>query len=146
MFLAVVQRLIAAWLAGFDAAVEGAASLDAALLAAGQRMLAVALTPSALALRRLIVAEGGRFPELAEALRDAGVQAGIERVGHVLRAHRPDDSPARLAFLAEQFQHLVLAGPQARAIGFGESLDREALDAWCRDSVTLFLRGLSGPA
>ncbi len=146
VFLAVAQRLIAAWLAGFDAAVEAAPSLDAALLAAGQRMLAVALTPSALALHRLVVAEAGRFPELAEALRDAGARAGIERVGRVLCAHRPEDSPARLAFLAEQFQHLVLAGPQARAIGLGESLGRGALDAWCRDSVALFLRGLSGLA
>ncbi len=146
VFLAVAQRLIATWLAGFDAAMEGAPSLDAALLAAGRRMLGVALTPSALALHRLMVAEAGRFPELAEALRDAGARAGIERVGRVLRAHRPDDSPARLAFLAEQFQHLVLAGPQARAMGLGESLDRAALDGWCRDSVALFLRGLPAPA
>ncbi len=146
VFLAVAQRLIAAWLTGFDAAVEAAPSLDAALLAAGWRMLAVALTPSALALHRLMVAEARRFPELADALRDAGARSGIERVGRVLRAHRPDDSPARIAFLAEQFQHLVLAGPQARAIGLGESLDREALEAWCRDSVALFLRGLSMPA
>ncbi len=146
VFLAVVQRLIAAWLTGFDAAMEGAPSLDAALLAAGRRMLAVALTPSALALHRLMVAEAKRFPELADALRDAGAHAGVERVGRLLHAHRPDDSPVRLAFLAEQFQHLVLAGPQARAVGFGDSLDREALDAWCRDSVALFLRGLPQPA
>ena len=146
VFLAVARRLIAAWLTGFDAAVDSAPSLDAALLAAGRRMVAVALTPSALALHRLMVAEARRFPELADALRDAGARAGIERVGRVLRAHRPDDSPGRIAFLAEQFQHLVLAGPQARAIGLGENLDREALEAWCRDSVALFLRGLSAPA
>lgn len=145
VFLAVAQRLIATWLTGFDAAMEGAPSLDAALLAAGRGMVAVALTPPALALHRLMVAEAGRFPELAEALREAGARAGVERVGRVLRAHRPDDDPARLAFLAEQFQHLVLAGPQARAVGLGESLDAEALDAWCRDSVALFLRGLGAP-
>lgn len=142
VFLAVAQRLIATWLTGFDAAMEGAPSRDAALLAAGRGMVAVALTPTALALHRLMVAEAGRFPELAEALREAGARAGVERVGCLLRAHRPDDDPARLAFLAEQFQHLVLAGPQARAVGLGESLDAEALDAWCRDSVALFLRGL----
>ena len=146
VFLAVAQRLIAAWLTGFDAAVDSAPSLEAALLAAGRRMAAVALTPSALALHRLMVAEAGRFPELADAMRDAGARAGVERVARVLHVHRPDDSPARLAFLAEQFQHLVLAGPQARAIGLGESLGREALDAWCKDSVALFLRGLSASA
>lgn len=140
VFVAVVRRLIGAWLQGFDAAVEGAPSLEAALLAAGQRMLAVALTPTALALHRLVVAEAGRFPDLAPALRDAGSRSGIERLCRILHAHRPDASPARLAFLAEQFQHLILAGPQARAIGLGESLDAAALEAWCADSVTLFLK------
>ncbi len=140
VFVAVVRRLIGAWLQGFDAAVEGAPSLEAALLAAGQRMLAVALTPTALALHRLVVAEAGRFPDLAPALRDAGSRSGIERLCRILHTHRPDASPARLAFLAEQFQHLILAGPQARAIGLGESLDAAALEAWCADSVTLFLK------
>ena len=143
VFLAVVRRLISDWLQGFDAAVEGAPSLETALMAAGQRMLAVALTPAALALHRLVVAEAGRFPELAAALRDGGSRSGIERLCRVLRAHRPDISPARLPFLAEQFQHLVLAGPQARAMGLGEGLEPDALEAWCADSVRLFLQALS---
>ena len=137
-----VQRLIGTWLTGFDAAMEGAPSLDAALLTAARRMLAVALTPSALALHRLVVAEAGRFPELATALRDGGARVGIERLCRVLHTHWPDASPARLAFLAEQFQHLVLAGPQARAIGLGERLTADALEGWCRDSVTLFQQAL----
>ncbi len=142
VFVEVVRRLIAAWLQGFDAAVEGAPSLEAALLAAGRRMLEVALTPEALALHRLVVAEAGRFPELATALRDGGARSGIERLYCVLRTHRPNASPTELAFLAEQFQHLMLAGPQGRAIGLGESLDADALEAWCADSVALFLRAL----
>lgn len=142
VFLAVVQRLIGTWLTGFDAAIEAAPSLEAALLAAAQRMLAVALTPSALALHRLMVAEAGRFPELATALRDAGARTGIERLCRVLHMHCPNADPAWLAFLAEQFQHLVLAGPQSRAIGLGKALDASALEAWCRDSVAFFLRGL----
>ncbi len=142
VFVAVVRRLVGIWLQGFDAAIEGAPSLRAALTVAGQHMLAVALTPAALALHRLMVAESGRFPELAAALRDGGARSGIERLCRVLHAHLPDAGPARLAFLAEQFQHLILAGPQARAIGLGESLDADALDAWCADSVALFLRAL----
>jgi hypothetical protein len=93
-------------------------------------------------LRRLVVAEAGRFPELAAALRDGGTRAGIERPCRVLHVHHPDLGPARIAFLAEQFQHLVLAGLQARAMGLGERLDPSALEAWCRNSVTLFLQGL----
>ncbi len=142
VFLAVVRRLIGDWLQGFDAAVDSAPSLEAALLAVGQRMLAVALTPPALALHRLMVAEAGRFPELATALRNGGSRSGIERLCRVLHTHRPNFNPSQLAFLAEQFQHLILAGPQARAMGLGESLDREAQNAWCADSVSLFLRAL----
>lgn len=142
VFVAVVRRLIGIWLTGFDEALEGAPTLKAALMAAGRRMLAAALTPSALALHRLVVAEAARFPELAAALRDGGARAGIERLCRVLHAHRPDLDHARLAFLAEQFQHLVLAGPQARAIGLGERLDADALDDWCSDSVALFLQAL----
>ena len=142
VFLAVVRRLIGAWLQGFDAAVEGAPSLEDALLAAGRRMLAVALTPSALALHRLMVAEAGRFPELATALRDGGSRSGIERLCRVLHTHRPGIDPERLGFLAEQFQHLILAGPQARAIGLGEQMDADALATWCAESVALFMRAV----
>ena len=146
VFLAVVQRLVGTWLTGFDAAVEAAPSLEAALLTAGHHMLTVALTPSALALYRLMVAEAGRFPELAVALRDSGSRIGIERLCRLLHSHRPNASVSHLAFLAEQFQHMVLAGPQARALGLGERLDADALAAWCRDSADLFLRAMPDAA
>lgn len=142
VFDAVVRRLIGIWLTGFDAAVEGAPTLEAALMAAGRRMLAVALTPSALALHRLVVAEAARFPALAAALREGGARAGIERLHHLLHTHCPEIDAVRLAFLAEQFQHLILAGPQGRAIGLGEPLDADALEAWCGNSVVLFLQAL----
>ena len=145
VFLAVVRRLIGAWLQDFDAAVDAAPSLEGALSAAGRQILAVALTPTALALHRLVVAEAGRFPELAVALRNGGSRSGIERVCGILHAYRPNIGPARLAFLAEQFQHLILAGPQARAIGLGQTLDDEAQAAWCADSVALFLQALPAP-
>ncbi|MGI4940589.1 MAG: TetR/AcrR family transcriptional regulator [Janthinobacterium lividum] len=141
VFLAVVRRLVATWLVGFDAALERAPTLHDALLAAGRGMLAVALTPQALALHRLVVAEAGR-PEIGAALQAGGTRSGIERLCRVLHAHCPDLPPARLAFLAEQFQHLILAGPQARAIGLGPPMDGDATNAWCRDSVALFLQAL----
>lgn len=140
-FLAVVRHLVGTWLIGFDAALEGAPTLHDALLAAARGMLAVALTPQALALHRLVVAEAGR-PEIGAALQAGGSRSGVERLCRILHAHRPDLPPAHLAFLAEQFQHLVLAGPQARAIGLGPPMDGDAMDAWCGDSVAFFLRAL----
>ena len=143
-FLAVVQRLVATWLTGFDAALPDAPTLPNALLAAARGILAVALTPQALQLHRLVVSEAAR-PEIGAALQAGGARTGIERLHQILQTHRPAQTPARLAFLAEQFQHLVLAGPQARALGLGPPLDAAALDAWCQDSVALILRALDEP-
>ena len=143
IFPAVVGRLIAAWLAGFEGKIGAAATLEAALDAAAAEMLAVALTPQALALHRLVTAEAGRFPELAAALREGGAAAGIERLARLLQAHAPRAVPTQVIFWAEQFQHLVIAGPQSRALGLGEPLDAAALAAWRHDSVALFLRGMA---
>ncbi len=141
IFPPVVRRLIQSWLDGFDLTIEAAPTLEAALLAAGQRMLDVALSPAALALHRLVVAEAANFPELAAALRDGGAGDGVLRIGRLLHQHWPESEPARLMFLAQQFQTLILGGPQARAVGLGDPLTRPAQDQWCRDSVALFLRG-----
>ena len=143
-FLAVVQRLIATWLPGFDAALADAPTLPGALLAAARGILAIALTPQALQLHRLVTSEAAR-PEIGAALQAGGARTGIERLARLLHAHRPALPPDRLAFLAEQFQHLIVAGPQARALGLGPPLGPDALDAWCRDSVTLFLSALDEP-
>ena len=137
--LAVVRRLVEGWLPGFDALLEG--PLEVALLAAARRIVAVALTPDALALHRLVVAEAARFPALALAVRNGGSRAGVDAVIRLLGACRPALPVPLLAFLAEQFQHLVTAGPQARA-GSCAPLSADELDLWCRDSVALFLRGL----
>lgn len=139
--LATVRRLVAGWLPGFgELLAEG--SLEDRLLAAARRVLAVALSPEALALHRLVVAEGAAFPELVAAVRDGGARVGIEAMARLLAAHRPELGAARAAFLAEQLQHLVVAGPQARAGGRGRALDAAEAERWCRDSVALFLRGM----
>ena len=137
--LAVVRRLVDGWMPGFDALLEG--RLEDALLAAARRIVAVALTPEALAIHRIVVAEAARFPALAHVVREGGSRAGVEALTRLLHAHRPAVPLPHLAFLAEQFQHLVVAGPQARAGMSGLPAAGE-LDQWCQDSVALFLHGL----
>lgn len=139
--LAIVRRLVAGWQPGFGALLTG--RLPAALEAAARRILAVATTPEAMALRRLLVAEGARFPALAEAAQGGGARTGIEALADLLLAHRPGLGPAQAGFLAEQFQHLVVAGPLARAMtGAGPALTDAEAARWCRDSVALFLNGV----
>ncbi len=135
---AAVAKLIAAWLPPFDAGLEGAASLEAALLQASRQMLRTALAPEALALHRLVVAEAGRFAELGRIMSAAGAGLGIRRIAGLLQSAGVAE-PVRAA---EQFQHLLLAGPQYRALGLGPALSDEECEAWARASVALLLRGV----
>ncbi len=143
VFLAVVRVLVRTWLSGFDDSLDGADTLEDALLAASRRMLEVALTPTALALHVLITAEIQRLPELAGSLRQAGVGLGITKVAALLRAHAPQLTSERAYFAAEQFQNLIVSVPQRRALGLGPPLDAAAREHWCQWSVALLLHGLS---
>lgn len=142
VLLAVVRLLVGTWLTGFDESLESAETLEAALLAAARTMLDVALTPTALALHALVTGEVMRFPEMAAALRQGGTHAGISRVTALLQAHRPHLTTERASFAAEQFQAMVIAGPQRRAMGLGPPLDVSARDQWCRETVALLMHGL----
>ena len=143
LFRAVLERLMAKWLSGAGdwSARE---SLAEALDEAAARILEVALTPEAIALNRLLIAESTRFPELPFMMRQAGASQGVARIAALLeqavasRAIPPLDT----AFAAEQFLHLVLAGPQRRAMGLGPALDPAQIHVWRKSAVTLFLSGI----
>lgn len=144
LFRAVLEQLMARWLftAGDWAEAD---SLEAALDGAAIDILAVALTPEAIALNRLLIAESARFPELPLMMRQAGAGEGTSRVAALL-----DAAVARGAlptqdtlFAAEQFLHLVLAGPQRRALGLAPPLDEEQTQMWRKAAVALFLSGVT---
>ena len=109
---AVVADLVANRLPPFTAALA-APDLRTALTAAAAHLLDAALHPTGLGLYRLLVAEAGRIPELPALLREAGADSGIAQLtARLAAAGLPDP-----AWRAEQFQRLVIAGPQARALG-----------------------------
>jgi TetR/AcrR family transcriptional regulator, mexJK operon transcriptional repressor len=137
---AAVTKLIADWMPGFEAALEHAESLEDALLRAARQILVAALAPEALALYRLVIAEAERFPELGRVLQQAGAGGAIARIAALLR-------PAGIAdpiWAAEQFQRLVLTGPQHRALGLGTPFSAAEVESWAQRSVALFLRGCTG--
>ena len=80
-------------------------------------VLHTVLQPRTLALHRLMIAEGARFPELAQAVLRSGHQAGVLILSRWLAQHRhslrPDLTPDALA---EQFLALLTTGPQMRAL------------------------------
>jgi len=153
LFREVVERLMARWLATPEPPPLGPAApgrlptaaerLEAALQQAATRVLVVALQPDALALHRLMIAESGRFPELAEMVRQSGAAAGMARISGLLAAEMLAGRLAQLdpAIAAEQFLYLVLTGPQRRALGLAPPLDAAGVAAWARQAVALFLHG-----
>jgi AcrR family transcriptional regulator len=143
VYRAVVQRLLQRWLPQFEAAFDAPAALATLLQRLAQRMLALALSPDALALRRLLLAEAERFPELVEIAIEQGASRGVDRIAALLEEER---SAGRIAladcrFAAMEFQEMVLSIPLRRAMGFGTPMtDGECAD-WARQCVTLFLNG-----
>ena len=82
LFRAVLDRLMARWLsiAGDWAIVE---SLETTLNEAAIQILQVALTPEAVALHRLLIAESARFPELPVMMAEARAHEGMSRIASV---------------------------------------------------------------
>ena len=151
LFGAVVHRLVERLRppnAAPEQLFEGA-SLEAILQRLGRLILRAALSPPALALHRVIVADATRFPELAEAVNQEGTRRdAIRRIAALLER---EASPGALRagkaeFAAEQFLHMLVAGPQRRALGLGTPMSDAELDAWARDAVDLFLDGCRGAA
>jgi TetR/AcrR family transcriptional regulator, mexJK operon transcriptional repressor len=143
LFRAVLERLMGRWLSSTGEWPE-TSDLEAALSDAAARILAVALTPEAIALYRLLIAESARFPELPLMLHQSGASEGTARIAALLNRAIADGTlpPQDTTFAAEQFLHLLLAGPQRRALGLGQTLDERQIVTWRTATIALFLRGV----
>ncbi len=141
---AVVVRLIDSLRpAAHEPVIEGR-GLEQILIHLALLVLRAALTPRALALHRLIVAESNRFPELAAAVAKAGGrQEAVALIGDLLGRHsqRTPIAAADAEFAAQQFLQMIVSLPQLHALGSGTPMTPAELDSWARRSVGLFLRG-----
>jgi len=107
-------------------------------------ILKASLTPQALALQRVVLAEAMRFPELAPIMNAEGArQEAIDRIAKLLQheAKSKKHTLTNPAFLAEQFLFMLTAAPQRHALGLGAPMRAAELDAWAKDTVDLFLNG-----
>ena len=143
LFEAVVRRMIERWTPPFDEALLNAPNLASGLRRAAEHMLRVALTPEALALHRMVIAEARRFPGLARILHELGAAAAIERIAGEFDRRITAGEMRRMdsRFAAEQFILMVVTGPQRRALGLGAALGPGELARWITESVALFLEG-----
>jgi TetR/AcrR family transcriptional regulator, mexJK operon transcriptional repressor len=145
LFEAVVRRLIERWTPSFDSTLLQAPNLAEALRQIAAYMLDVALTPQALALHRIMIAEGERFPGLTRILHELGQAAGIARIAHDLeqRIGAGEIAPIDPQFAAEQFITLTVTGPRRRAM-LGVSVSPAERRRWIDATVGLFLDGCRG--
>lgn len=147
LFSAVVHRIIARLHPPADVPLIGGGSLQENLLHLARLMLRAALTPQALALHRLIVAESARFPELAViASAQGGIQEAVTLVAALLEreAHTEHLAVNDPIFAAQQFLQMVVSLPQRRAMGLGAPMSSREIDPWASNTVELFLNGCRG--
>jgi TetR/AcrR family transcriptional repressor of mexJK operon len=149
LFTDVVYRIVERLRPENDTGLFEGDDLEKILLGLARIILDAALTPSALALHRIIVAEATRFPELAMVVsHQTASHEAVRRIGALLereaRAERLFVSD--FAFAAAQFLYMVISLPQRRALGMGTPMTAPERDAWVRNTVNLFLNGCRAPA
>ncbi|MHB8476991.1 MAG: TetR/AcrR family transcriptional regulator [Steroidobacteraceae bacterium] len=118
-------------------------------------MLRAALSPPAIALHRLVMAESARFPELVRAVHgDGSAREAITLISGILAQELRDSklsaeqrasAAEQRAFAAEQFIFMVVTLPQRRAMGYGKPMTAAELDVWADKVVSLFLNGCRQP-
>jgi TetR/AcrR family transcriptional regulator, mexJK operon transcriptional repressor len=149
LFAAVVHRIIERLRPPADTPLFEGADIGQILHGLATIILRAALSPNAIALHRLIVAESLRFPNLAAAVAAEGSSAeAINLIAGLLeRETRAGNiAAADPVFAAQQFLHMVIAVPQRRAIGLGPPLTSAEAERWAHDVVALFLDGCRGSA
>ena len=107
------------------------------------RQLAIVLTPRVMQLRRLVIGEVGRFPELAKALFDGGPKRAIAAFAATLKrlADRGLLTIRDPGVAASQFNWLIMGEPLNRAMLLGDDAipDRAALRRHTAAGVRVFL-------
>jgi TetR/AcrR family transcriptional regulator, mexJK operon transcriptional repressor len=147
LFSAAVHRTIERLRPPADVPLLHGANLPEILRRLADLVLRAALSPPAIALHRLIVAESGRFPNLAAVATNQGAsEEAIRLISGVLEreARAGNLTLDNATFAAQQFLHMVIAVPQRRAMGLGMPMTSTEVDAWARDVVNLFLNGCRG--
>ena len=149
LFSAVVHRIIDRLHPPANVPLVSGGSLRENLQRLAQLMLRGALTPQAVALHRLIVAESARFPELAVI---AGEQGGRREAITLVAGLLEREAQARQlavnnpTFAAQQFLQMVVSIPQRRAMGLGKPMTSREIGSWANDTVDMFLNGCRGGA
>jgi TetR/AcrR family transcriptional repressor of mexJK operon len=146
LFREVVSNVVRARDSGIppEFLVTGEGSVDERLRSFARNFLKGVMQPDVLRLRRLVIGEGTRFPELGQAFYDLGPKRAVEQLALALRAFAsrrglPLEDPD---LAAEHLLWLILSIPlnQAMLLGDEHPFTDTALDRYADDGVAVFLR------
>jgi TetR/AcrR family transcriptional repressor of mexJK operon len=128
-------------------ALAAADDVRSALTAMAERYVHAVLRPEVLQLRRLIVREQARFPDLAREYYELAPRRGIDLLARTLErfAARGELAlPPSADLAAAQFAYLVLGIPQDKALFCPDDpFTDDALDDICERAVDVFLAAYS---
>lgn len=145
LFAAVLTRAVDRWLAplGDAAATATGGDLRDALLAVARTMMAQSLAPEAVTLKRMMIAQASRFPDLARLVHTQGWLRTNAAIAALLARYADADDPATAdpQFASDFFLSLVV-GRQSQLAMLGIETDPRELDARLVAAVDFFLAGL----
>lgn len=129
--------------------VEGRAELEAYLTAYGTRLLSVAVTPGLMQLRRLVIAEAQRFPDLARDLYTRGPGRALEAMAIALQQLADkkllviDDADTA----AQQLNWLLMGDPVNRVMLLGHDAipDTASIERQVAAAIRTFLAAYLHP-
>lgn len=119
-------------------------NVEQTLLQLARRVIQLFLAPERVALHRAMIAEAGRFPELAARFYEAGPKRGLALLSAYLKTQHEAgvlDCP-HPDWAAIHLMNLVRSYPMFRALhGMTTMPEGESLDEFLQDAVHLFLNG-----
>ncbi len=148
LFAAIIEERCEEFLAAIEDFGFDAKDLAVNMRTLGRNFLTRVLTPSSLALHRLVVSEANRFPELGRLSYESGPKRLIDRLAVFLSAQAKHSGLEISApeTAAEQFFGTLLGFIQLKAILYGEFEDCiERIDYYVDYAVETFIKGHSRP-
>lgn len=121
---------------------QASGDLAADLLSLARGQLQLVMTPELMRLRRTVIAEAERFPELAETFYERGAGRIISALEDLFTRLTDEDVViADPAAAAARFNWLVMAEPVNRAmlLGLRQAPNREQIDWWASQAVEAFM-------
>ncbi len=146
LFLAVVRGLTGGAADEFRAQLadpDGERPVEEFLMEFAMLQLQIVMTPQLMQLRRLVIGEAVRFPQLGRALYEKGPGRSIERLTNAFAVYREQGvlEIGDLASAATFFNWLIMGGPVNNAMLLGDEaiLEPDEITRQAEEAVRIFL-------